>query len=218
MTIEEIDKFVNQPRRKDQYMRVLNHMETLLRQYHYHIPEGRRVIYRVATREDYQQGDKFKRVQRIQEKINKKREEQKKRGKEPSYSIHDVGDIIGVRVVCVYPSDVDVVSNFIRSEHKKNLEIVPREDKEIRKKSGYREHRFVVRHVNPTLSVIKCEIQIVTMLSEAWSFKEHRLIYGKANKIKETYVKQSRLLSDGLAVLDGQSELLAQEVEEEMKE
>lgn len=212
-TFEEIAEFISN--KESQYNLVLGDIKRLLKKYH-DTPEGRRVIYRVASRGDYQQGKEFKKIQRIQQKIKEGREKQKKEGKKQTYSIRDVWDIIGIRVVCVYPSDVDVVRDYIRSRHGKNLKKV--KDKEVEKKSGYRAHHFIVIHKKPTLSYIKCEIQIVTMLLETWSFKEHRLIYEKETEVKETHEKRSELLSDALGVIDRQTEVLAEEIEEELVE
>ncbi len=213
-TLKEIEDFIGET--ESRYMQVMTYIKDLLREYHDYNPEGRRVLYRVASRGDYQQGKELKKIQRIQQKIKERQEKQKKEGKRATYSIRNIGDIIGIRLICVYPSDVDVVRDYIRSKDGKKLNIV--EDREVKKKSGYRAHHFTVKHPDSTLVTIKCEIQVVTILFEAWSFKEHRLIYEKETEVKEAHGKRSELLSDALAVLDRQTEVLAEEIEEELVE
>jgi len=120
----------------------------------------------VASRGDYQNGEELKKVNRLVDKI-----EEKRRG-DPSYTIDKVGDIIGIRLVYIHPSGVE--------EH----------DDE----SGYRALHVIVTLRSPVeLRNIKCEIQLITMLQEAWGFKTHGPIYEKRKYLEEEYKMHANL-------------------------
>ncbi len=206
-TIKEIEKFVREG--KNGYKKVLRSIKRILEDY-YDSPEGRHALYRVATRGDYQQGNEFKTLQSIQQKIRDRRKEK------PGYSKFDVEDIIGVKIICIYPSDVEIVKSYIRSLDNNSFKI---EDEELKETdSGYRAYHFVVTLPQPTLAQHKCEIQIVTMLQETWSFKTHGLTYKGKDVVKEEHKERTKLLSDALDVMDKQSQLLERQIRRKREE
>lgn len=206
-TIEEIENFVREGR--DRYKKVLRSIKRILEDY-YDTPAGRRALYRVATRGDYQQGKEFKTPQSIQRKIRDRRKEK------PGYSRFHIEDIIGVRIICIYPSDVEIVKSYIRSLDNKSLKI---EDEELKETdSGYRAYHFVVTLPQPTFAQHKCEIQIVTMLQETWSFKTHGLTYKGKEVVKKEHKQRTKLLSDALDVMDKQSQLLERQIRRKREE
>ena len=189
-------------RRQEQYLRVLNTIKDLLENYRNYQAEGRRTIYRVASRADYQgPGQEFKMVKSVEEKIEQKKKDNK------GYSVKDLEDIVGLRIVCFYPSDIETVAQYIRQLNGQKLLILRDEEKEY--KSGYRGHHFVVILPDTALREIKCEIQIVTMLYEAWACKTHPLTYKGVDKKLEHW-KHAKLLADALRVADDHSEFLKQ--------
>ena len=206
-TIEEIEKFVRE--RKNKYKRVLRSIKYILEDY-YDSPAGTHALYRVATRGDYQQGNEFKTSQSIQQKIRDRRKEK------PGYSRFDVEDIIGAKIICIYPSDVEIVKSYIRSLDNDSLKI---EDEELKETdSGYRAYHFVVTLPQSTLAQYKCEIQIVTMLQETWSFKTHGLTYKGKEVVKEEDKERTKLLSDALDIMDKQSQLLERQIRRKREE
>ncbi len=206
-TIEEIEKFVREG--KVGYEKVLRSIKRILEDYH-DSPAGRHALYRVATRGDYQQGNEFKTPQSIQQKIRDRQKEK------PGYSKFHVEDIIGARIICIYPSDVEIVKSYIRSLDNKSLKI---EDEELKETdSGYRAYHFVVTLPQPTLAQHKCEIQIVTMLQETWSFKTHGLTYKGKEVVKKEHKERTKLLSDALDVMDKQSQLLERQIRRKREE
>ena len=189
-------------RRQEQYLRVLNNIRSLLESYHNYQAEGRRTIYRVASRADYQgYGQDFKTTKSVEDKIR-----EKKKGNE-GYSVKNLEDIVGLRIVCFYPSDIETVAQYIRQLNGRELWIIRDEVKEYQ--SGYRGHHFVVTLPDVALREIKCEIQIVTMLCEAWACKTHPLTYKGIDKKLEHW-KHAKLLADALRVADEHSEFLKQ--------
>jgi ppGpp synthetase/RelA/SpoT-type nucleotidyltranferase len=189
-------------RRGEQYLRVLKTIRSLFENYQNYQAEGRRTIYRVASRADYQGfGQEFKKPKSVKEKI-----EQKKKDNEV-YSLKDLEDIVGLRIVCLYPSDIETVAQYIRQLDERELLVISDEAKEY--ESGYRGHHFVVTLPDPALRDIKCEIQIVTVLLEAWACKTHPLTYKGMDKKLEHW-KHARLLANALRVADEHSEFLKQ--------
>jgi hypothetical protein len=99
------------------------------------------------------------------------------------------------------------VAQYIRQLNGRELSVIRDEEKEY--KSGYRGHHFVVILPDAALREIKCEIQIVTMLCEAWACKTHPLTYKGIDKKLEHW-KHAKLLADALRVADEHSEFLKQ--------
>jgi len=190
-------------RRYEPYQRVLSTIKKLLEDYRNFKAEGRRTIYRVASMADYQgPGKDFKTPESVEKKIEQKRKDNKE------YSLKDVEDIVGLRVVCFYPSDVETVAQHIRQLDKRELLVVS--DEELEYPSGYRGHHFVVTLPDTELREIKGEIQIVTMLVEAWACKTHPLTYYKGIAKKLEHLNHARLLADALRVADEHSEFFKQ--------
>jgi len=186
-------------RRQPQYERVLNTIRHKLDDYSKFHPEGKRAIYRVASRAAYQDGQEFKSPESVAKKI------QQKRISRPEYSLNDVEDIVGLRVVCVYPSDIEIVAKYIRGLAGNELSIISDQKKDYQ--SGYTGHHFVVSLIDPALNDIKCEVQVVTMLFEAWAYKTHPLTYKGIEK-NEEHERHAQLLADALRVADEHSEFL----------
>lgn len=189
-------------RRQDQYLHVLNTARSLVENYRNYEAEGRRTIHRVASRADYQGiGREFKTTKSVEKKIEQKKRDNK------GYSLKDLEDIVGLRIVCFYPSDIGTVTQYIRQLNKRDLLVIRDESKEY--ESGYRGHHFVVTLADAALREIKCEIQVVTMLFEAWACKTHPLTYKGTDK-KSEHRKHAQLLADALKVADEHSEFLKQ--------
>lgn len=228
-TLEEIREFLRQ--RESSYRQVLDHVKGLMDKFHLFTEDGKRTIYRVATRKDYQ-GEDLKTVESIQDKLKKRRQELKDKGvKDPytQYTLTDVEDIVGLKVICIYPSDVKIVRDYINKLYhegnfakcKEELVVgkvdVRTESGEIEKReSGYEAYHFTVSPPGG-LSMFHCEIQVLTLLQEAAAVKSHDLIYKPNGAVKEEYVAQAKLLSDSLRVADEQSMVLEQGILEKRR-
>lgn len=168
--------------------------------------EGKRLIYRVASRGIYQDGEELKKVNRLVDKIEEKRR------KDPGYEVDKVEDIIGIKLVCIHPSDVKVLREYILNNEK--LIIPPDGVEEHKDESGYRAIHVIVSLKRPIeLRNIKCEIQIITMLQETWGFKTHGPIYEKRKNLEEEYKIHAKFLSDYLDTVDLHTESLLEEIQ-----
>jgi len=94
-------------------------------------------------------------------------------------------DLAGVRVICYFSKDAKDVCKIIKESNDFNI-IQPKRKREA---YGYdAEHFIVTLKGNRTrlveyqkLKNIKCEIQVKTIFSHAWSQLDHRLIYKSEN-------------------------------------
>jgi ppGpp synthetase/RelA/SpoT-type nucleotidyltranferase len=195
-------------RNGDDYRQAVQQLRLLFEEFR-NSKEGKRVLYRVATRKDNQDGgDELKSVRSIVDKIIARREELQADGKKADYEVNDVEDIIGMQLVCVYPSDVDAIVGYVHElDIDMDLDTVA-PFAEVHKPSGYRALHGVVAARNG----LKCEIQILTLLQEAWSCKTHALTY-KGHNIVAADSRDTALLSDALWNIDRQSEALKDKID-----
>ena len=125
-------------------------------------------------------------------------------------------DLVGLRVVCFFQSDVDRISELIAQEfqviHNKN-----KKDHLPPTQFGYRSHHLVVNvkkawSDTPNyrgLEDLKIEIQIRTILMHAWAEIEHRLAYKRTEHIPGQFRRKFSMLSAKLEEADEQFEELA---------
>lgn len=130
----------------------------------------------------------------------------------------EITDIVGVRVILDYLSDVWRFIEIINSSPIWE-EVAPDENYiDPPQPNGYRSYHLLkwtpVKDANPC----RCEIQVRTANQDSWATKTHKLIYGKRMKLNGDPVKRSlmtisRTISDLLYSCD----ILADEVREGVK-
>lgn len=111
-----------------------------------------------------------------------------------TYSIKDyVSDLIGVRVICIYESDIDMVAEVLR-EH---FDLIEETDKSKELEStvssfGYKGLHLDLKLKGPrsglpeyeTFQDLKFEVQIRTIVQDAWSEVDHKLKYKKQTPLE----------------------------------
>ena len=139
-------------------------------------------------------------------KIEDKREEN------PGYSYDDLTDIIALTVLCPYRTDELEFIGWLKKTFKMHTK-----DKEALKHypSGHGGYHYIISiHDNelpnyPDFRGVKCEVQIKTILEEAFDAKTHDLTYKPGRlEVREGLQKQFSLLARSLHTIDEQSELL----------
>ncbi len=97
--------------------------------------------------------------------------------------LRDITDLAGVRVVCYYENDLQKVGAIIRSQFEVHEEVDKSGDLGV-DKMGYHGAHFVIslgpRCSGPRYDAIialKCEIQVRTVLQDAWALISHHLVY-----------------------------------------
>lgn len=193
-----------------EYDNLANSIRGLLEEYRA-TDEGRRALYMMTSRRDYQFGRRE--VKGVQSTVDKILDEQAS-GKAPSFSIEDIDDMIGFKAVCVYPSDVTLVQRHFRQLHAEGRLSILKPFKSKRKRSGYRAVHGVVT-LPGAHSHLRCEIQILTLLQEAWSCKTHDLTY-KGENILRSDERDTALLARFLHAVDDQSEVIKDKIRQRM--
>lgn len=193
-------------------------------------------VYRIYSRQDKQGGDIFKNRRKIVNKINdwrrsnvKEAMEQNRQAPKPILP-KDVYDLTGFTIVVVYPSDVSrvcrVIEDLIDEERLKSLCDDPEDARkshpdlenrgvrhgQVKTAKGYYAHHYSLKlrnnHRDRFYGNAVCEVQIKTLLHDAWGVKTHDLSYKNEGHIDQELTKQIEVLGDALAVLDQQSEIV----------
>jgi ppGpp synthetase/RelA/SpoT-type nucleotidyltranferase len=159
------------------------------------------------------------------ESITRKIEDRRldKSSQESKYKYADLNDIVAFSILCPFESDIAEVSAFLRGA----FEVAEESDKAAERNhdSGHRGYHYTVfvraedLLAYPDLEGVKCEIQVKTILSEAFDAKSHDLAYKPGRfEVGRELKKQFALLSGGLRAIDGQSEFLKDLIVREQKE
>jgi ppGpp synthetase/RelA/SpoT-type nucleotidyltranferase len=143
----------------------------------------------------------------------------------------DVNDIVGLRVVCLFLSDIEKIGNVIR----KSFEILS-EDNKIEGKDvssfGYMSVHFVVKLKNSysgprydSVKNIPLEIQVRTIAMDAWAAASHYLDYKSAQDVPSDLRRDFFALSGLFYVADQHFEMFfnsrvrsKKEIAQELKE
>ena len=131
---------------------------------------------------------------------------------------NDIEDLAGIRIICFYPSDIDIINNLI----KKHFNILSEEnklDKLDDDKFGYRSTHFILKVKEEWLCVpnfkglesLKVELQVRTILMHAWADVSHKLLYKKEADVPKPLRRELNLLSAVFELADKQFERLRQE-------
>jgi hypothetical protein len=133
-----------------------------------------------------------------------------------------LGDIIGATIAVVYPSDIKVVRQIIDEQicatkfksHSNTLATTEQAAffGDAKQNGGYYAHHYQLEIdynlMRPQLMNARCELQIKTVLHDAWGAKTHDLTYKRAGALDKRLTRQAEVLGDVLAGIDQQSELL----------
>ena len=94
-------------------------------------------------------------------------------------SFNTLNDIVGARIICLDLDDVERVVEMIKSIP--SIRIINEKDYiKHPKDSGYRSYHIIVEYDVPAgleLIPVRAEIQVRTLLMDAWSSLEHEIIY-----------------------------------------
>lgn len=124
-------------------------------------------------------------------------------------------DFCGIRIICYYQSDIQIISSIINKE----FEVLESQDKETLLSSdqfGYRSYHFIIRIPNNWLTApnyrglenLKAEIQVRTILMHAWAEIQHKLAYKRENQIESEIKRKFSRISAKLEEADEQFEEL----------
>ncbi len=164
-------------------------------------------IYRVYSRADNRNAtNEFKSTERVSLKLTRWRQE------DNNVKIHHIHDIIGASIVVFYEDSIDKVFKIIKKNCKNyNLEISLYRGKEETKRytnNGYHAQHFVLESRSPNLRGLKCEVQIKTLLHDAWQAKTHDLIYKPQGELNSNHKKIMESFGESIQAIEIQSETI----------
>jgi len=127
---------------------------------------------------------------------------------------NQLDDLAGVRVVCLYSSDISNVIDIIRNEFEIVQEIDKREELEANK-FGYTGNHFIVRLGTnysgaryDDLRALRCEIQVRTVVQDAWSIIQHHMVYKKESQVPSNLIRKLNGLAGLFETVDDQFEFI----------
>lgn len=139
---------------------------------------------------------------------------QKVRKKNLKDPFNEINDLVGLRVVCLFLSDLEKVGEII----KHTFTLISEEDKiDNRPKDifGYMDIQYVVSLRDSTLAGIDpmyFEIQVRTIAQDAWASVSHELYYKRPEKIPEEWKRDFYALSALFYVADQHFRILNEEI------
>ena len=163
-------------------------------------------IYRIYSRGERQNGEELKELWKIAAKLKKMRK------KKPSYAPLDLPDIVGLTIVCVYPSDIQIVKDFVISQFRRRIfkKVGGRRATE----DGYYAYHYWIKLPKSLYYGPICEVQIKSVLHDAWAAKTHDLTYKPRGELDVRMDRQMTVLGDTLAKMEDQSEIIRELIEE----
>lgn len=126
-------------------------------------------------------------------------------------------DLVGIKVLCPYKVDADEVANYLfaQTDRVRVIEHDPQQGWRDDPR-GYRGYNFTVYPAvgrRYELSGLCCEVQIKTLIQEAWDAMTHDLTYKRADAIPEVFMNGFAALNDTLKGAEGVGEIFRTQVE-----
>jgi ppGpp synthetase/RelA/SpoT-type nucleotidyltranferase len=203
--LEEVDKYLDRSKRRPTYKEFQRQIkQTLL---------GLTALSAIApsisdvyTREDRNKDEPLKTNKKIALKLYKWRHSDTS---PRSTTVSDVHDIIGLSVLCPYPSDTDIVKQYLVKHKFDHFSIARRDVRFLDPKDnkGYRAYH-VVCNGRGRFAGLRGEIQIKTLINESWGMKTHDLTYKPPGDIDRRLNMNMEKLTSILQLLDEQSEIV----------
>jgi ppGpp synthetase/RelA/SpoT-type nucleotidyltranferase len=123
--------------------------------------------------------------------------------------LSEITDLAGVRVVCNYESDLGTISELINS----NFDVYEHIDKSHdlgTDKMGYHGSHFIValgtRYSGTrydSIVKLKCEVQVRTVLQDAWAIISHQLVYKNEDAIPQRLRRDLNNVASLLEIAQG---------------
>lgn len=123
-------------------------------------------------------------------------------------------DFAGARVVCLYNNDIPKVAEIIRKEFKV-IEEIDKLDALDDNKFGYIGRHFIVQLGRNSsgaryddLKTLSCEIQVRTVVQDAWSIIQHHMAYKNEAQVPKQLLRKLNSLAGLFETVDDQFELI----------
>jgi ppGpp synthetase/RelA/SpoT-type nucleotidyltranferase len=192
-------------------------------------------IYKIYGRDEKQGGAMLKDARKVRLKFNTYFEGHK----QSTGSLWSIPDIVGFTVVVAYPSDINPVAAAIdtlvdgrRLVNAQGVEGASPDADTAREKAsdliktkhgraltdkGYFACHYNLRLPGPAGMARAdrpiCEVQIKTVMHDAWGAKTHDLTYKPSGRTAQELIDSFNVLGDTLALIDRQSDLIRHSIE-----
>lgn len=128
-------------------------------------------------------------------------------------------DIAGLRLMCQFVDDIDVVVNMLKA--RRDFEVVEERDYiKDTKESGYRSYHVIIKYPIETLSgqkFILAEIQIRTLAMNFWATIEHTLRYKYSGDYPLEIRTRLERAAEAAFLLDEEMSEIREEIQEAQK-
>lgn len=128
----------------------------------------------------------------------------------------EMQDIAGLRIMCQFVEDIEVVLNLLRIRN--DFDIIEERDYISKEKeSGYRSYHLVISYPVETIKGEKkvlAEIQIRTLAMNFWATIEHSLNYKYSGRIPEVIKKRLHHAAEAASRLDAEMSKIREEIQE----
>lgn len=128
-----------------------------------------------------------------------------------------ITDLAGVRVVCLHPQDLEPIVTAVRQTFRV-LEEVDKDSESEPDRFGYRARHFIVGLTKEAsgeryrlLRKFVCEIQVRTVLQDAWAIIDHHLRYKRESQVPQGLRREIHSLAAVLETADRQFAAIAAE-------
>jgi putative GTP pyrophosphokinase len=129
-------------------------------------------------------------------------------------SMSKITDIAGIRVICNYIDDIYKIAELLLKQS--DIELVREKDYiEDPKKNGYRSLHLVVLvpvFLSDKVEKVPVELQIRTVVMDAWASLEHELKYKREEPISKTAVKSLKQCAEEMAAVDARMQKIHREL------
>lgn len=145
------------------------------------------------------------------------------RQRQTSDSASEIEDLAGVRIICLYRSDLERLGRLISE----CFQVLTASTSRTREEThfGYMADHYIVKLRQESkgkrydeIKSLKCEIQVRTILMDAWDSVSHHLAYKKEVDIPTEMRKDFNAVSGLLYAADTHFELFKNAIEESRKE
>lgn len=208
--LDAVQKYLNARDRRSKFRRLQEELRRFFLSLRYNSSLESQIVS-VFTRADSDPDQPIKTDRKIAIKLHKWRNDPRDT---KQYTPGDIHDIAGITVVCAFPSDLNEVVSYLNSKQPEpsyrfgSIEYrMPMENR------GYSAYHGIVHGRGP-LDGVKCELQLKTVLIQAWGQKTHDLTYKPAGDIDPRLTDYMEKLSHTVQLLDEQSELLKNQITE----
>jgi ppGpp synthetase/RelA/SpoT-type nucleotidyltranferase len=127
------------------------------------------------------------------------------RKNDDSASAYSITDIVGLTILVYYPDQICAGAKWMWENHGLKAEV---KKNEYMHGDGYHAHHMVFFSTDARYPKLSCEVQIKTMLHDAWAAKGHDLNYKPHGKTDARLSRMMQLFGDSLQSIEVQSEVL----------